>query len=166
MQERFGIAFPLHLGNAEALPFPDSSFDLAIGEYGASIRCDPYQWIFEAASVLRPGGRLVFLVNGVLAMLCTSPEDTEDILVNACFRRPYFGKHRFEWPNDDSVEFHLGHGDMIRLVRANGFEIENLIELQSPVETGQATPLIAYIPDAWARQWPAEKILGARQRSG
>jgi SAM-dependent methyltransferase len=165
MQERFGITFPLHLGNAEDLPFPDGSFDLAISEYGASIWCDPYTWIPEAARVLRPGGRLVFLVNGVLAMLCTSPEDTEDVLVTACFKRPYFGMHRFEWPDDDSVEFHLGHGDMLRLLRANHFEIENLIELQAPADTGRATPLIAYIPDEWARQWPAEEIWCVRKRS-
>jgi len=59
--------------------------------------------------VLRPGGRLVFLVNGVLVMLCAGPEDTEDIPVTACFERPYFGMHRFEWPDDDSVGCHLGH---------------------------------------------------------
>ena len=28
---------------AEAVPFPDASFDLAISEYGASIWCDPYE---------------------------------------------------------------------------------------------------------------------------
>ena len=35
--------------------------------------------------------------------------------------------HRIEWP-DGSVEFHLGYGDWIRLLRANGFEVEDLIE--------------------------------------
>jgi hypothetical protein len=28
--------------------------------------------------------------------------------------------HRLAWPDDDSVEFHLGHGDMIRLLRPAG----------------------------------------------
>ncbi|CAN5563661.1 hypothetical protein BH24ACT15_BH24ACT15_35990 [soil metagenome] len=45
MQAQFGIDFPLHLGNAEDLPFPDASFDLVVSEYGASIWCDPYAWI-------------------------------------------------------------------------------------------------------------------------
>jgi SAM-dependent methyltransferase len=158
MQEQFGIDFPLHLGNAEELPFPNESFDLAISEYGASIWCDPYKWIPEAARVLRPGGRLVFLANGVLAMICSGPDDTIDVPVGECFRRPYFGMHRFEWPDDDSVEFHLGHGDMVRLLRASGFDVENLIELQAPLDTGQDEPLIPTISDDWARQWPAEEI--------
>ena len=34
MQGKFGLSFPLHLGNAEATPFADASFDLAISEYG------------------------------------------------------------------------------------------------------------------------------------
>ena len=74
-QEEFGLGFPLLHGNAEEVPLPDQSFDLAISEYGASIWCDPYRWIPEAARLLRPGGRLVFLVNGVLLALCLPDED-------------------------------------------------------------------------------------------
>ena len=55
-QGEFGLEFPLIHGNAEKVPFPDESFDLAISEYGASIWCDPYLWIPEAARLLRPGG--------------------------------------------------------------------------------------------------------------
>ena len=57
------------------VPLPDASFDFAISEYGASIWCDPYKWIPEAARLLRPGGRLVFLVNAPLLMLCVPDED-------------------------------------------------------------------------------------------
>ena len=31
-------------------------------------------------------------------------------------------------PTTHTVEFHLGHGDWIRLLRANHFEIEDLVE--------------------------------------
>jgi SAM-dependent methyltransferase len=165
MQAEFGIDFPIHLGNAEDLPFPDASFDLAVSEYGASIWCDPYNWIPEAARVLRPGGRLVFLVNGVMLMLCTGYEDTEETQIGETLRRPLFGMHRVEWVDNDTVEFHLSHGDMIRVLRDNGFDVENLIELQGPEETGQSAPLIPYAPDAWTRQWPAEEIWCARKRS-
>ena len=46
--------------------------------------------------------------------------------------RPQFGMHRFDWPDTDEVEFHLAHGDWIRLLRENGFELLDLIELQAP----------------------------------
>ena len=46
-------------------------------EYGASIWCDPYRWIPEAARLLRPGGRLIFLSNSILSILC-SPDDETD----------------------------------------------------------------------------------------
>src|SRR4029453_17314747 len=65
LQREHGLAFPLIHGNAETVPQPDASFDLAISEYGASIWCDPYRWIPEAARLLRPGGLLVFLKCGL-----------------------------------------------------------------------------------------------------
>src|SRR5690242_303854 len=110
LQQEHGLQFPLHHGNAEQTPFADASFDLAISEYGASIWADPYRWIPEASRLLRPGGRLTFLVNGTVLMLCVPDDDsaaTDRLL------RPYFGLHRMEWPGDEppSVEFHLGYGD-------------------------------------------------------
>src|SRR5260370_39595197 len=43
--------------------------------------------------------------------------------------RPVFGMYRVEWPNDPGVEFHLSHGDWVRLLRSSDFEIEDLIEV-------------------------------------
>lgn len=107
-QRQHQTFFPLIHGDAERLPFPDESFDMAISEYGASIWCDPYRWIPEAARVLRPGGELRFLMNAAILMLCLP--DQEEASAENKLLRPYFGMHRFEWPGDDSVEFHLGHG--------------------------------------------------------
>jgi len=158
LQDRFGLRFPLLHANAEQAPFADGTFDVAISEYGASIWCDPYAWIPEAARLLRPGGRLIFLTNGVQLMLTTPDEDgvpaTERLL------RPYFGMYRFEWPDDESVEFHLGHGDMIRLLRSSGFEIEDLIEIQPPpgATTGHTLATLD-----WARKWPCEEVWKARK---
>ena len=70
-----GLVFPLLHGNAEEVPLPDESFDFALSEYGASIWADPYKWIPEAARLLRPGGRLSFLVNAPLLMLCVPDEE-------------------------------------------------------------------------------------------
>jgi SAM-dependent methyltransferase len=160
MQERFGLSFPLHLGNAEQTPFPDASFDLAISEYGASIWCDPHQWIPEAARLLRPGGRLVFLVNGLFMVLCTPKDADTDTPVGMQLERPFFGLHRIDW-RDGTVNFYLGHGDWIRLLHANGFEVEDLIELEPPSGATTRDPIL---PVEWARRWPGEEIWKARKR--
>jgi len=42
LQREHRLEFPLLHGDAENVPLPDASFDLAISEYGASIWCDPF----------------------------------------------------------------------------------------------------------------------------
>ena len=157
-QKEFGLEFPVLHATAEDLPFPDESFDLAISEYGASIWADPYRWIPEAARVLRPGGELTFMVNGTILMLCVP--DAEDEAAEALMLRDYFGMHRFDWPDDDSVEFHLGYGDMIRLLRANGMVVEDLIEVRPPED---ATTRYPFVTLEWSRRWPCEEVWKARK---
>jgi SAM-dependent methyltransferase len=159
LQDEFGLQFPLHHGNAETTPFPDASFDAVVSEYGASIWCDPAAWYPECARLLRPGGRLVFLCCGTLRMLCALDDDSAP--AGGELVRPYFGMHRFEWPSDPSVEFHLGFGDRLRLLRASGFEVEDIIELQAPEG---ATTRFDYVTPEWAHRWPSEEIWVARKR--
>lgn len=159
-QQEFGIEFPLHLGNAEETPFPDASFDFVVSEYGAAIWCDPYRWIPEAARILRPGGRLAFLGNSVLLMLA-SPLTDEEAPVTERLERPLFGMHRFAW-SDGSVEFHLPHGAMLRLLRESGFEVEDLIEIQIPEG---ATTRYPFVSSEWARRWPCEEVWIATRKS-
>ncbi len=161
LQEEHGIVFPLHHGNAETVPYPDASFDLVISEYGASIWADPYRWIPEAARLLRPGGELIFLINGTILMLAMVDGDTDDLPATDRLMRPYFGLHRLEWKSDDSVNFALGYGDWIRVLRANGFEIDDLLELR-PVEG--ATTSYPFVTTEWARQWPSEEVWKAHKR--
>ena len=110
--------------------------------------------------MLRPGGQLIFLVNSVLLML-TVP-DTDDQAAADRLLRPYFGMRRFEWPGDESVEFHLGHGDMIRLLRACGLEVEDLVELRPEP---RAETRYSFVTLEWARQWPCEEVWKARKSS-
>jgi SAM-dependent methyltransferase len=160
LQREHGIEFPLILGNAEAVPLPDASFDLAISEYGAALWADPYRWVPEAARLLRPGGELTFLTNGLICILCVPELEAEGPATDR-LRRPYFGLHRNEWPDSDGVEFHLGYGDWIRLLRANGFEILDLVELRPPAG---ATTDYDWVSAEWARQWPSEEVWKARKR--
>jgi SAM-dependent methyltransferase len=161
LQREYGLEFPLCEASAEELPFDDASFDLAISEYGACLWADPYKWVPEAARVLRPGGRLIFLTNGTIMMLRAS--DDADALPTDRLVRDYFGIHRFEWTDWPSVEFHLGYGDWIRLLRANGFEVEDLIEVRPPA--GATTVFDDVVTLDWARRWPCEEVWKARKRT-
>ncbi len=162
LQDEHDLHFPLIHANAEAVPLAGASFDVAISEYGAAIWCDPYVWIPEAARLLRPGGRLILLGNAPLLML-TVPDIEADGPAGTTLLRDYFGMHRFDWPDDDGVEFHLGHGDWVRLLRRSGFEIEDLIELRPSEDSVTRYPFVTL---DWARRWPSEEVWVARRMSG
>jgi SAM-dependent methyltransferase len=153
-EHRYGMQFVE--ANAEETGLPDASFDLAFSEYGASIWCDPYKWIPEAARLLRPGGHLVFLRNSTIAVLCA----TSDGGPLETLQRPQRGLHRIDWTDPDETEFQLAHGDWIAVLRANGFEIEALHELYAPED---AVDHEYYLSNAeWAKKWPSEEIWRAR----
>jgi SAM-dependent methyltransferase len=156
--EQFGLGIELVEANAEETGLPEASFDLAVSEYGASIWCDPYRWIPEAARLLRPGGELVFLRNSTLAILCATLDDA----TSETLQRPQRGLHRIDWADEDTTEFHLGHGDWVRLLRESGFELLDLVELYATDDTPDHT-YYAFSRE-WAERWPWEEIWRARKR--
>lgn len=159
LQREFRLEFPLHLGNAESTPFASASFDFAISEYGAAIWCDPYKWIPEAARILKPGGQLVFLGNSTLLMLVAPEFETQT--AGTRLLRPQRNMHRFDWTDTVGVEFHLSPGDWIRLLRANGFDIEDLIEVYPPDGSTTSFPLATL---EWSQAWPCEEVWKVRKR--
>jgi SAM-dependent methyltransferase len=158
LQRVYGLAFTLMYGNAERVPSPDTSFDLAISEYGACLWADPSRWVPEAARVLRPGGALIFLVSSALLMLCM-PE-AAGLAASDRLLRPACGMDRIAWPGETGVAFHPSHGDWLRLLRRSGFELEDLIGIQA-LEAG--TTRYPYVTLPWAHQWPSEEIWKARR---
>ena len=159
MSEEFGVPIELVEASAEDVPLPDESFDLAVSEYGASIWADPELWIAEAARLLRSGGRLAFLCNSTLSILC-SPDEGK---VEERLMRSHADLGRIEWPGEDEgVNYHLSHGEMIRLLRKNGFEILALHERLAP-DTAEDHGYYDLMPAEWARRWPAEEIWVARK---
>lgn len=156
-QDEFGPRYPLVRAAGEQVPLRDGCCDLVVSEYGAAIWADPYRWLPEAARLLRPGGELIFLGNSTLLVLCVPDDDsaaTDRLL------RPQFGMHRFEWDDDGTVEFHLSHGDRIRLLRDCGFVVEDLVELRAPEGTTTSYP---FVTAEWAANWPAEEVWKARR---
>ena len=158
LQLETGVEFPLIEAIGEDVPLPDASFDLVLSEYGASLWADPYKWIPEAARLLRPGGRLIFLRNSTVSVLCMTMEGVGEQLV-----RPQFGLHKVEWEDTQEVEFQLGHGDWIDLLRTNGFEIERLLELFAP-QGAETHTYYKYVTADWAQKWPPEEIWVATKR--
>jgi SAM-dependent methyltransferase len=152
MQAEFGLRFPLVHADAEQAPFADASFDFVVSEYGASIWCDSYRWIPEAARLLRPNGRLAFLRNSTTSMLCVPDVGVADEQL----LRPLFGMHRLSW-SDGSTEFHLPHGELIRLLRDCGFTLADMIEIQAPADATTSDD-DEYLTAEWAQRWPSEEV--------
>ena len=159
LQRETGIEFPLVEAFGEDVPLPDASFDLAVSEHGASSWADPYRWIPEAARLLRPGGRLVYMHGTTLAMMCFPDEGT----ITTQLQRPYFGMHRLQWPGEETAEFQLQHGEEIRVLRESGFELEHLVEVQAPVGAERHPYYGDHYPEC-ARKWPSEEIWVERKR--
>lgn len=159
MDAEFGLGLELVEANAEDTGLPGESFDVVVSEYGASIWCDPYRWIPEAARLLRPGGELVFLRNSTLAMLCS----TDDGATSETLQRPQRGLHRLDWADDGTSEFHLGHGDWVRLLGGSGFQLVDLVELYASEDTPDHTYYTW--SREWAERWPWEEIWRARKRA-
>ena len=162
MNAEFGLGLEFIEANAENVPLPDASFDLAFSEYGASIWCDPYLWIPEAARLLRPGGEILFMRNSTLQMLCSPPDD----VVGERLVRPQKGIHRLDWEDEDtgpSTDFHVSASEQFKLLRDTGFELLDFREIYAP-EDAVDHPYYKWTPVAWAKQWPAEEIWRARKR--
>ena len=157
MQAEHGLEFPLILASAEDVPLPDDCADLVLSEYGASLWCEPDAWVSEAARLLRPDGRLVFLTNHVLVALSSpSSGPVGDRLV-----RSQREISRLQFDDDDAVEFHLSHGDWIAMLARHGFAVAGLHELYAPPGV-EDTPREDWMPPEWARRWPVEEIWIAR----
>ena len=73
LQAEVGPVFPLVQGDGERVPLASGRFDLVVSEHGAAAWCDPERWLPEAARLLRPGGRLVFLTNSHLSRRASRP---------------------------------------------------------------------------------------------
>ena len=161
MMAEIGPEFPLVEAPAESVPLPDDSFDLAFSDYGASLWADPRKWLAEAARLLRPGGRLVFLTTSTLAHLCTPDED--GLPITNRLQRPLFAPWEVEWEGYEGVEYHLSHGDWIRVLRDNGFAVDGLYELRAP-RSARRHSYYNVIEPKWAWRWPGEDLWEAQLR--
>ena len=115
----------------------------------------------EAARLLRPGGRLHLLTNHTLVYLTAAEGDDTEAPNEERLVRSQFGMGRTRWPGESSVEFHLPPGEWIRLFRATGFDVLELLEPQIPEGAGTR---YTWMPYDWARRWPCEMIWKLERR--
>jgi SAM-dependent methyltransferase len=153
LQTQFGPSFPLVQGDAECVPLASRSFDLVVSEHGAAAWCDPERWLPEAARLLRPGGRLVFLTNSHLSALCVPAEEG---VAGQMLLRGHRDVYRVHWPGG-GIEFHPSHGDWVRLLRGSGFVLEAMREIFAPPDRGDH-PFYEIVSHEWATRWPAEEL--------
>lgn len=156
LSRRAGATFPLVAADAEHVPFADASFDIVFCDHGAMTFAEPRRTVPEAARVLRPGGLLAFNIASAFHFLCWN---TEEERPDERLHRAYFGMRAWD---EETVDFQLPYGEWIRLFRANGLEVEDLIEPR-PAPNARTT-YTEFVELAWARRWPAENIWKLRKR--
>lgn len=143
-------------GNAEQTGLPDASFDFAISEYGAAIWCPPDVWLREAWRLLRPGGRLVFLGNHPLSLIC-SPLDGAP--ADRSLHRPYKDMWGADWTEvpiePTGICFNLTISGWLDLFRVIGFSVTNYQEVYAP---DWATDVRGAVPADWAKDFPVEQV--------
>ncbi len=151
-----GVEFPLLHASAEAVPLPDESFDIVFCDHGAMTFADPYRSVPEAARLLRPGGLFAFNHGSTLSDICwpVGADRPGDRLV-----LDYFDLRTIV--EDGETTFQLPYGAWIRLFRANGLVVEDLIEPRPP--EGATSSYRDAEAIAWSRRWPAESIWRLRK---
>ena len=152
LQEEHGLEFPLVHADAEQVPYPDGTFDLALSEYGAGSWCDPHRWLPEAARLLRPGGWLLFLtVSPILTSAATGRLGQG--------RRPAAPAVLRDVRDRDARVRHdrvpAAYGDWVRVLCEAGFTL-GLTEMQAPA--GGTTPW-PFVDADWAHRWPSECVV-------
>jgi len=160
-RRRAGRALPLVQGDAERLPFADASFDVVFCDHGATSFARPERSVPEAARVLRAGGLLAFCTSTPLRDCCIDPASDS---VTPVLHTSYFDLHELEDEADGTLSYQLPYGAWIRLFRACGLTVEDLVELR-PSAVARTT-YEGYVPRAWARRWPAEHVWKAAKREG
>jgi SAM-dependent methyltransferase len=153
LQDRVGPRFPLLQADGEHVPLADGCAHLVLSEHGVAAWCDPERWVAEAARLLRPGGRLVFLTNSHLSALCVPADEG---VAGERLLRGYRQAARVRWAGG-GAEFHPSHGDWVRLLRRSGFVVEALHEIFAPADRADH-PFYEIVSRDWASRWPAEEV--------
>ena len=156
LAREYQLAIDFLHGNAENVPVPDGTFDFAVSEYGAAIWCDPEAWIPEAHRLLKPGGKLVFLGNSPLSMICMPLDGSP---VDGALHRDYFTRGTLDWTEVEidpgGIEFNRPLSAWFDLFRRVGFRVDDYRE---PAAPATASGIEHSVPAKWAQTYPSEQV--------
>ena len=96
------------------------------------------------------------MTNHAFAICCVPDEEDENAPISEQLQRPYLGLFKNKWEfSSDETEFHLPHGEWIKLLRDNGFIIERLLELGA---SSKSKSRYGWADAEWASRWPTEEV--------
>lgn len=147
---------PFVQGDAEWLPFTSGAFDIVFSDHGAIVFAPPERVIAEAARVLKPGGLVGLCMSTPIRDMCFDPRAgtlTPRLVTD------YFTLSTYD--DGESVEHQLPYGAWIRLFRAHGLFVEDLVELQASVDA--TTTYSDFVSASWAHRWPGEHVWKLRK---
>ncbi len=129
-----GVAVPTVCATATALPFTDGSFHVAFSAFGAlQFVYDAATAVAEVARVLRPGGRFAFSVTHPVRWTMPDDPSAEGLVVTSSYwdRTPYVEQDP-DTGEATYAEHHRTIGDWVRILAANGFRLEDVLEPEWP----------------------------------
>jgi SAM-dependent methyltransferase len=146
LDERSGVPVPSVQADAQAIPFRDGSFDVAVSAFGGiPFVADSAGVMREVARVLRPDGLFVFSVTHPTRWAFPDDPGPAGLTV----RQSYFDRTPYVEVDDSGtasyVEHHRTLGDRVRELVAAGLVLVDLVEPEWPDgherEWGQWSPL-------------------------
>lgn len=156
LADEHAMAIDFIEGNAEDTGLKEASFDFAMSEYGAATWCDPEIWLREAWRLLKPGGRLVFLGNHPLMIVCTPMSGA---ICDRTLHRPWRGMRSVDWTEVEfdpcGIEFNRSISDWMALFRTIGFDVLGYHELYAREDAEGAEFSVSA---EWAKHYPSEHV--------
>jgi demethylmenaquinone methyltransferase / 2-methoxy-6-polyprenyl-1,4-benzoquinol methylase len=124
-----GLALPTAICDAEALPFPDASFDLVSVAFGLRNMTHKDQALAQMCRVLRPGGRLLVLEFSKVAEPLRKPYDWYSMNVLPLIGRMVAGDADSYRYLAESIRMHPDQATLKAMMKTAGFghvDVHNL----------------------------------------